>query len=180
MVDQIHTRMTAAEFKQLPESNTLMELINGELIVSPSPKAEHQQTSRRTVRLLEKIGAQGILYYAPFDVYLDEENVVQPDILWMSHDNPAKLIDGYLHGVPDLIIEILSPGTSKRDRREKFELYQKHGVREYWLIDTVDEFGEVYRLENGQFARHGIYEPKEVFRSTVLSHDVNVSEIFEG
>jgi Uma2 family endonuclease len=73
-----------------------------------------------------------------------------------------------LEGPPDLIVEVLSPGTERRDKKDKFELYQRFGVREYWIMHPQEEYIEVWRLENGVLVRQGVYGPDESFVSAVL------------
>jgi Uma2 family endonuclease len=128
-------------FKMLPEG-TLAEVIENNLYMSPTPVTPHQ---RIISKLMIKIGSfmeqkkLGEIFTAPFDVFLDEtSNAVQPDILVILHDN-AGIIDeaSTIHGVPDLIIEVLSPGNKKHDLITKRALYEKFGVKEYWIIDPV-------------------------------------------
>lgn len=137
----------------LPEG-TLAELINGILYMSPSPFEKHQ---RIITRLISQIYAYtekfdlGEVFTAPFDVYLDEHsNAVQPDILFIAKAN-LSIIQGHVHGVPDLIIEILSAGNPAHDTKRKKELYEKFGVREYWIIDPETEQTIGYVFAEGVF-----------------------------
>lgn len=170
MADLTLTRMTAAEFLDLPESNTIIELINGEVVVAPSPVDPHQAALGDLYFSLRQHIPAGKWRVAPCDVYLDEANVVQPDILWISETNEnCHLVDGkYWHGAPDFVIEILSPGTTKQDRQAKYQLYEKYGVREYWLVDAEEVYIEVYCLRDGRFERQGLYGLGEQFVSPVL------------
>jgi Uma2 family endonuclease len=142
-------------FKMLPEG-TLAELINNRLYMSPSPKGRHQ---RLLTQLILKFGNHiesmqlGELYVAPFDVYLDEEqNAVQPDIIFISSEN-LNIVndDDVIHGVPDLIVEILSPGNPDYDKVIKKELYERFGVKEYWIIDPATQETTGYQLKNGSY-----------------------------
>lgn len=98
--------------------------------------------------------AEGEILLAPMDVHFDEENIVQPDVIYIANANLGIIRDGFVFGVPDLLVEILSSSTGRRDKTIKKDLYEKHGVKEYWLADptyrTVDQFvlteGEGYRL----------------------------------
>jgi Uma2 family endonuclease len=182
MADQVQTKMTAAEFFKLPETNTPEELIDGELIVSPSPVPKHQKGIGKTYLLLSALQKiiGGEAYLSPIDVFLDDENIPQPDVLWIAPDGKCKVGDKYLIGAPDLIVEVLSPGTEKRDRGTKFLLYEKFGVREYWLIQPVEEYVEIFVLENGVFKRLGLFEPGQMFVSPVLSGQmIEVKALFE-
>src|SRR5690606_20207514 len=103
--------------------------------------------------------------------YLNEANVVQPDMFWISDENDrCYLVDGkYWRGAPDLVIEILSPGTTRRDRDVKYALYEQHGVREYWLVDAEERYIDVYRLDDGgQFTRQGVYGGGDTFASPLF------------
>src|SRR5215212_9009481 len=133
-------KMTASEFLALPVSNMPHELINGEAIMSPSPSVAHQRLLARLFDILRKLVPNGEVFLAPLDVYLDDTNIVQPDLLWVAADNTNILIeDNLLRGAPDLTVEIFSPGSARNDRREKFRLYEKHGVREYWMVDPDEK-----------------------------------------
>lgn len=162
------TGITATEFRQLAESNSPTELIDGEVVVSPSPKREHQLIVGRLFRLLGDILTEGELLFAPMDLYLDERNVLQPDLFWVSPDSPCQLIDDYWHGAPALVIEISSPSTSLRDRREKFQLYQRYGVQEYWLVEAEGRYIEVWRQHEGRLAQQGLFGFDDILESALL------------
>lgn len=168
MADMTRTRTTLEEFQALPESLEHIELIDGELIVSPTPKFRHQNAVGNTFLLLQKL-PQGKVVLSPMDVYLDDENVVQPDVFWVSGaESLCKLgSDGYWHGAPDLVVEVLSPSTARRDHREKFALYERFGTREYWLVDPEAEFVEVFRREGDVLVRFGAFGVDEHFALSV-------------
>jgi Uma2 family endonuclease len=180
MTDYIETeKMTAAQYLELPETNLPTELINGEVFRMPAPQLNHRDVVLQTALFLKQRITTGKVYVAPVDVYLDELNVVQPDVLWIAPDNNRCVsIDGkFLRGAPDLVIEVFSPGTARRDKRDKFRLYQKYGVREYWMIDPVEQFIEVWQLVEGKFVPLDVYGPGETFVSPLLG-EVNVTSIF--
>jgi Uma2 family endonuclease len=181
MTDLIQTRMTAAEFRTLPENADNPELIHGELIVSPTPRYAHQQTVGNIYLIINAINPGGIVILSPMDVYLDDENVVQPDVFWVSGPQSRCQLgtDGYWHGAPDLVVEILSPSTALRDKTVKFDLYQKHGVREYWLVDPEARYIEVWKLRDGQFVHSGVYGPGDQFTSDVLEQVVTGEAAFK-
>lgn len=182
MADVTQIRMTAAEFMELPETTQITELIDGELVVSPSPIKLHQDVSGNLHFLLrqlyKKIG--GTVQYAPMDVHLDDENVVQPDIFWVSDKNEKCKVgeDGYWHGPPDLIVEILSPGTARQDKVTKFALYERHGVREYWIADPKYRNIEVWSLVEGKYTRVGLFSANDSFKSPVLGQTIDAKDIF--
>jgi Uma2 family endonuclease len=177
MVEQ--TRMTAAEFEALPDSEQMVELIEGALIVSPPPIPRHQRVVGHTFVLLRQIAPNGEVFIAPIEVYLDEHNIPQPDVLWVAEGSQCVVTEKRLEGAPDMVVEVFSPGTIKKDRKDKFLVYQQFGVREYWMIDADEEYIEVYRLENGVFVRQGVFEPGETFESAVLGgKSVEVGKVF--
>ncbi len=110
-------KMTAGEFLALPVSNLPHELIHGEEIMSLSPTANHQRVSGRLFKLIGSLIPGGEVFYAPVGVYLDDENVVQPDILWIGDNSACTWVEGkHLRGAPDLTVEIVSPGTIRHAR----------------------------------------------------------------
>lgn len=120
----------------------------------------------------------GETFAAPLDVHLDAENVVQPDLLWVAENSRCVVRDGRLHGAPDLVVEILSPSTTRIDRTDKFLLYERFGVSEYWIIDPTHKLLEVWTLRDGLYAQHGVYGTGEIFHSPALGREVNLSVVF--
>ncbi|MEO8608253.1 MAG: Uma2 family endonuclease [Chloroflexota bacterium] len=180
MVDFVQTRMTSAEYWQLPETNRIEELIDGEVFLTPIPLDLHQKVLQDVFAFLHSVAKNGVIRIAPTGVHFEDGYDFEPDIFWIAPDNDHCILapDGrYWHGAPDLIVEILSPTTAYRDRGIKFETYQKHGVREYWLVDPEAAFIEVYRLENEQFVRVGLFSAKQTFTSLVLGVDVPVDTL---
>lgn len=142
-------------FKMLPEG-THAELIENTLYMSPTPVSNHQRVIIKLVVQLSlhtdanKIGE---VFTAPLDVYLDDaHNAVQPDIFFIAKAN-AKIVEdnGHVHGAPDLIVEVLSPGNRKHDLITKKNLYEKFGVKEYWIIDPETKRAIGYQLRNKTF-----------------------------
>lgn len=173
------SRLRAAEFDQLPETNQPTELIQGELIVSPSPAPQHQRISRRLCRLLEDLIPNGEIFSAPMDVYLDAENIPQPDIIWAAEGSRCKIGDKRLEGPPDLIVEIFSPGTVSQDKIQKFDLYERYGIGEYWMVDPYEAYVEVYRWQAGRFVRQGAFTPDTPFESAALGgKTVDLAAVF--
>ena len=183
MVEFVQTRMTSAEYWQQPETNRIEELIDGELIVTPPPLDVHQVKTGNIyvfLRLLADREKGGYVRFAPNGVHFEDGYDFEPEVFWIAPDNDHCILapDGrYWHGAPDLIVEILSPTTAYRDRGIKFETYQKHGVREYWLVDPDAAFIEVYRLENEQFVRLRLFKAGQIFSSAVLAVDVPVDQL---
>jgi Uma2 family endonuclease len=175
---QERTRMTADEFFQLPETTQPTELIDGELIVSPAPILQHQLLIASFHLLLAGLIPNGLIFLAPTDVYFDKANVPQPDISWVAENSRCVLAGKRLEGPPDLIIEIFSPGTAKRDKQDKFKLYEKHGVREYWMVDPLQEYLEVWALVDERYSLLGVFGADDNFDSPVLGKVVSLSGVF--
>jgi len=140
---------------QLLEEGAPFQLINGDLIMSPAPTSYHQLLSSRLFKIIdafsEKTNADGICLYAPLDVVLDEENIFQPDLIYISAERKNELFHDRIMGAPDLIVEILSPSTAYYDLKQKKDFYERYRVKEYLIIDPVRPDAEVYSLINEKF-----------------------------
>ena len=134
-----------------------VELIKGKILkMSPAPAPNHQRISQKINQKLYSFfeNTPCELFYAPFDVRLPYKTgeiltVVQPDLCVICDQN--KIDDKGCLGAPDLVIEILSPGNSKKEMNLKFSLYEESGVSEYWVVDTSEKFILIYSLENGEY-----------------------------
>ena len=180
MADTPRTRMTAAAFLALPETDEFAELLDGETIVAPAPGLDHQRLVLRLAKLIERLSAGGEVFVAPVDVLLDEHNVVQPDVLWLAPDSQCQRVEGrYLKGAPDLVVEVVSPTSEARDRGLKFDLYEQHGVREYWIVELEPQFIEVYTFAGGRLLRQGLFQPEASFASPILGgQTISAAECF--
>lgn len=151
--------VTYDDLKRLPDDGRRYEILEGQIYMSPSPTTRHQWTSGRLYLLLARWAAEkagGKVFYAPMDVLLAYDTVVQPDLIWVSPDRVDVLVKDIIEGAPDLVVEILSPGTSERDRGIKMQVYARHGVREYWLVDTDARTVEMLSHREGTFTRHAL------------------------
>ncbi|HRF95306.1 MAG TPA: Uma2 family endonuclease [Aggregatilineales bacterium] len=186
MSEKISTKskLTATQFAQLPESLSPIELINGDVIEMPAPKQKHQYTVLNVAVFLRGYAQihGGEVVIAPMDVYLNEDNVVQPDVFWTRPQNSLCQLgdDGWWHGAPDLVVEVLSPGTARHDRVVKLRLYEQFGVYEYWMIDPQERLIEVWGLQGAKFIGLGIYEVGDVFVSLVLNNEKISADILLG
>jgi Uma2 family endonuclease len=149
---------TALEvFNMLPEG-THIQLINDTLIMSPAPTEAHQ---RMVMFLSSEINncvrkhKLGHVYPGPIDVELNTHQVYQPDIIFISNANKSIIHEKRIYGGPDLVIEILSPGTAKYDKNEKFVAYQAAGVKEYWMVDVDVPWAFGYTIN-----QDGIFEER--------------------
>jgi Uma2 family endonuclease len=164
-------RFTSADLALMPLDGKLYELIEGELYVSRQPSFYHQFTCGRLFRLLDEWNEQtglGVVNSAPGLIFADDDDVA-PDLVWMSWErfNSAIGDDGKLHSAPELVVEVLSPGSvnASRDRNTKLKLYSRRGVQEYWIVSLQELNVEVYRRDGA---------------SLTLSHKVDSSETLES
>ena len=147
-------KYTEADY-QLLEEGAPYQLIDGELVMSPSPVPFHQILLGRLFKIvdnfLEQKNLGGLCIFAPMDVRLDEENIFQPDLLYISEERRSELVQARISGAPDLIVEILSPSTAHYDLQQKKIFYERYGVKEYLIIDPLSKNAEVYVLNDKQF-----------------------------
>lgn len=147
---------TAIEvFEMLPDG-TLAEVINNQIFMSPAPSFEHQDVSLEIASLFRRHTALkklGKCLTAPLDVYFSETDILQPDIVFIANDNMNIVKDGKIKGAPDLIIEVLSPGNKKHDTETKKPIYEKHGVKEYFIVDPITKEVLSYFLEGKKYVK---------------------------
>ena len=174
-------KYTYEDYMRTPD-DIRYELLDGELILSPAPRTAHQRTSRKILNPLDDFVIEnelGEVFHAPYDVALDDFNVVQPDILFVSNERAHIVTDLNIQGAPDLVIEILSPSTAQRDRTQKRDLYARHDVKEYWQSDTDAKSVQVLTLENGEYRVAGIYTAGQTIVSPLLpGFSLSVDDIF--
>ena len=152
----------------LPEG-TLAQIIEGNLVMSPAPNLRHQRLAAVIfVKLFTHVQSTklGEIFYSPLDVYLDENNILQPDIVFIKTERFSLFKDNGIHGAPDVIIEILSPGNNTHDVVTKKGVYEKSGVVEYWIIDPETKYATGYHLVNKQYLE--FFSEKNKMQSLVL------------
>jgi len=142
---------TVEDFQQLEESVTPCELINGELVMSPAPTSLHQIVVGNLYYHLRtwSIKAGGLVLMSPIDLYIDNKNVFQPDVLYVSEQNEKIITERGVEGIPDLIVEVISPSNIFTDRNRKKNKYLSIGVPEFWIVDPGNKTLEVYTPETG-------------------------------
>ena len=159
-------RKTVKDFMNLPEG-TRAELIDGELFMSPSPKQPHQwAVGNLHVLLAQFVHTRklGKVFVAPFDVHLPSGDIVEPDVLFIAKGN-LGIVQDWVRGTPDLVVEVLSPDGLERDRFVKRDLYAENGVGEYWIVDTDAKAIEVFTLHRTQQSGPARYEPNGYFEN---------------
>lgn len=161
-----HEMWTYEHYLLLPEGDR-RELIEGEFLVTPAPSEKHQRVLANVgFALYSYVESQGLgrAYVAPFDVILDEVNVVQPDVVVILTEHLGRIHDEGLRGAPDLAVEVLSPGHPARDRVYKRHQYFRFGVREYWIVDPMENIVEVLTRGQSDF----VGGPVERIESSIL------------
>ena len=150
-------KLTYDDFVLFPDDGKRHELIDGEHYVTPSPNSRHQRISGRLSILIAnwlETHPVGEVFYAPYDVVFSNVDIVEPDLLYLSNERAATVLTPlHARGVPELVIEIGSPGTRKRDETIKHRLYERTGVSEYWVIDPKVDGIRVYRRAGGDLEK---------------------------
>jgi len=169
----------------------MVELIKGRLYkMSSAPHPRHQEVSVKLTRFIDLYldGKACQLFHAPFDVILPIENkkkvhaastVVQPDLCVIC--DRSKITDQGCIGAPDLVIEILSPSTAKKDMTDKYEIYEEAGVKEYWIVSSKDNYVQVFVLQDGQYGRPQVFIDKETVSPLMFPDlEIDLSKVFGG
>jgi Uma2 family endonuclease len=170
-----HVRFNYDDFLLFPDDGNRHEIIDGDHFMTPSPNTRHQRASFNLAAVLReflKAHPVGQAFTAPYDVILSDEDIVEPDLLFISAARAAIITEKNVQGPPDLVVEILSAGTRKIDEVVKRKLYERYGVREYWIVDPDLETVKIYRLTDQGYVRAA-----ELARET---HDVLSSPLLPG
>jgi Uma2 family endonuclease len=155
---------------ELPETNQGVELWDGELVMSPSPRPGHQKLVLRIARLLEdfvQARQLGEVFVSPLDVVFSARRAAQPDVIFIAQANRG-IIQDRIRGAPNLLVEVISEGTWRRDRIEKKALYEQFRVAEYWIVDPEARTIEVFTLKQGAYQLHARGEGSEAVASKVV------------
>jgi Uma2 family endonuclease len=146
---------TYRDYEALPADGRRYEILDGELSVTPAPVPRHQRVSGTLYSILRShVLARGLgeVLYAPIDVILADTTIVQPDLVYLDPTRAHLVSDRGIEGPPTLVIEILSPSTTRIDRGIKPDLYQRYGVPYYWIVDANARTVEAYGLAEGRYA----------------------------
>ncbi len=159
----LRTHLTYEDYRLIPDDGRRYELLEGKLHVTPAPGLEHQHVSKRVFTILLRYfeeGGRGEVFYAPLDVILAEDDVVQPDLVVVR--DPAQRSSRGIEGAPFLLVEVISPGRAHYDRTVKAQRYAARGVPHYWIVDPEARRLECFRLEDGRYALQVAGTGKEV------------------
>jgi Uma2 family endonuclease len=176
-------RWTYADYAALPDDGNRYEIIAGVLYMTPAPGTGHQSVSARLVTFLVthvEFAGLGRVFAAPVDVELAPDTVVQPDIVVILSANLDRITPSRIIGAPDLVVEILSPGTAGYDRREKQDAYARAGVGEYWIVDPGAQTVELLTLDQGRYRSHGVFRGQARLPSSAVTLPVPVERFFQG
>lgn len=156
MAPQTATRMTYEEFMALPDDGKRYELIEGELILNPSPVPRHQEIVGNIYAALRgffQTHAIGRVFLGPLDIVLADATILEPDVLAILNERAPLIGPKNVQGAPDIAVEVLSPWSRRRDEGVKRRLYEHHGVNEYWIVDPESEIVRIYRRAGAAFDR---------------------------
>ena len=181
VTQEIRIKVTYDDYAKTPEDER-WELLDGELIMAAAPNMKHQSVQSNTdwhVQRFVRDRDLGRVFNAPTDVVLSEHDVVQPDLVFVSSERERIITDANIQGAPDMVVEILSPSTASRDWRDKLDLYARHGVAEYWLMDPISEIVWVFRLVDGTLVQVGMYGVGDTLTSPLLEgFSLELGEVF--
>lgn len=183
----VQTRLvTYAEYKNFEsDDNFQYELLNGELVRKSAPSPQHQMVLRNINRQVDAYVSEkklGEVLFAPIDVFLDEHNAPQPDMVFVSNAKLSLITDDGIMGAPDLVVEIVSPTSIIRDRVDKMRLYTKYQIPEYWIIDPNNRSVEIYAYtpEEG-YVSHSFATSAGAVTSNILAgFELNLENVFKG
>ena len=178
------TKLTYEDYRNIPDDER-WELLDGELVMPPSPSDAHQATLLELAWHLHSFVKQhgsGHVRFAPFDVVLSDTSVVQPDLLFVSNQRKHIITPENIRGAPDLVVEILSPSTASRDWRVKLDLYAENGVQEYWVVDPdAQRVWVMARSDDGALTEVGNYGRDDTLTSpTLAGFTVGLDQVFQA
>lgn len=156
MAPQTSTRLTYEDYLELPDDGKQYELIEGELIVNRAPVPRHQFIAVNIIGELRAYCRQhgeGKVSGSPIDIVLAEDVVLQPDVIFIRTERLSIVGEKNIHGAPNLVVEVLSDSTRRRDEIVKRKLYERFGVDEYWIVDPTIESVKIYRRTGESFVR---------------------------
>jgi Uma2 family endonuclease len=158
--------LTKEDYRMLPDAGPRYQLIEGELYMAPAPNRFHQDISQNIEFILNKYLEKhplGRTYHAPFDVYLTNNDVFQPDIVYVTNENSTVLTDAGVEGTPDFVVEILSPSTAFLDTKSKLRVYARCGVKELWIVDPQVKLVHIYLLQKDSGRPAATHDEKATF-----------------
>ncbi|MEW6302001.1 MAG: Uma2 family endonuclease [Verrucomicrobiota bacterium] len=175
--------ITAADLRELPQGPPYYQLIEGDLFMSPTPSYFHQRIVLKIALILSAYLEKnpiGEITIAPSDVELSEHNVFEPDLYYVANERKHIITKQGVSGAPNLVVEVLSPGTAKFDKGVKRQVYARHDVKELWLVDPDAKEIAVYHLQESADKPVGVYGPRQRFSSPLFPRlTVQVAKVFQ-
>src|SRR3989304_6276542 len=175
-------KITYADYLKIDDNNRY-EIFHGELCMVPAPSTSHQSVSRNLEFLIWNCVKQkglGNVFDAPIDIVFDDDEVFQPDIVFIKSENQSIIGKNAIQGVPDLIVEIVSPSSTFYDTIEKKDIYRKYGVKEYWIIFPDEKVIEVLSLEKGEYLQFCKSKKEGIVKSKILEGlEIDSKDVFE-
>lgn len=175
-------KLTYEDYAKTPDDER-WELIDGELFMSPSPKRAHQRSQMTLGSRMSFFADENDLgeVYSDFDVVLSDTDTVRPDLLFVSKERLHIITADNVQGTPDLVVEIRSESTARRDWTTKRDLYERHGVREYWLADPEAATIAVLLLDERELKVTGVHSEGDTLSSAMMSgFSIALADIFRG
>ncbi|MGB9792679.1 MAG: Uma2 family endonuclease [Thermacetogeniaceae bacterium] len=176
--------VTYEQYAQMPDDGRRYEILEGVLQVTPSPTPKHQRVLGNLYVILRVYVREkdlGEVFAAPLDVVLSSTCVLQPDLIYVSRAREEIIGEKNIAGAPDLVVEIVSPATASLDRVTKAQLYARHGVPYYWVVDPDRQAVEEFRLERGLYMPVRQFEGGERFAPELFSElEIELAEVFSG
>ena len=178
-------RMTYDDLLVLPDDGLRHELIDGVHFVTPSPVSRHQIILGNLHRLIGNhthATKCGVTLFAPYDIVFTDYDVVEPDLMYFSSARYAQVVtEKNARGAPDLVVEILSPGTRRRDEGLKRRLYERMEVAEYWIVDPATKTIKVHRLVDGRYrqTQFALREAATISTSLLPALSISLQDVFE-
>ena len=163
--------ITRYDYQEMPQGPPYYQVIEGDLVMSPSPNTFHQNITGNIYFLLRQHLSKnpvGEVFMAPLDVFLSDVNVYQPDVIFVSNERRSIIRDHGIEGAPDLVVEALSPATARYDKGSKRKLYARTGVKELWLVDPETQTIQVYLLAKDPETPSATHGPTATFTSSLL------------
>lgn len=174
---------TIEDYMKLEDGNQY-ELIGGKLIMVPAPRTIHQEITLAIASIIREYVSKnnlGKVFIAPTDVFLSETEKPQPDIFFISKERLNIITDMNIQGAPDLVIEVLSPSTAIRDRKDKSKIYLANGVKEFWLVDPDLQLVEMLMASDNAWILAGVFDQEDILTSALLTGlELNLGEVFGG
>lgn len=176
------TKLTYEDFCALPEDGNVHEIIDGVHYMNPAPVPGHQRVlvflSHIFADYLEKHPI-GEVFVAPLDILLSEHDIVEPDLIYISNTKRGIIGDKNIQGMPELLVEILSPSTRRKDFTLKKDLYERRGVLEYWIVDPDADQVQLYERSKGRLLLQQVAGRDDVITTPLLPGlEIRVERLF--